>query len=132
MHLELKTASQQNIGIFGIYFSKLPQNKREIITYGIDLFQQGELQGERQIENSVAIPFQASWKPNSLPGAPVVCQVTFDNDADLIYEMEVEKTTTFITFLIDVVFLYNTKKIIDFPQEFYFHLFRMSSKPAII
>jgi hypothetical protein len=128
MKLELKAASAQELGMYGIYFSKQPANKRENLTFGIDLFQQGELNGERQIENSPSIPFQATWKANSLPGTPVVCRVTFDNDADMIYELELDKTTSFIIYLIDVVILYKTKKVVDFPQDFYFELFRLSTK----
>jgi hypothetical protein len=131
MQLELKTASMQDIGMYGIYFSKQPANKKDNLPYGIALFQHGELQGERQIENSQPIPFQASWKPNSLPEAPVVCRVTFDNDADMIYELAIAKTTFFIGYLIDVVVLYKNKKVIDFPQEFYFELFRISNKSAL-
>jgi len=129
MQLELKTASMQDVGMYNSYFFK--SDKKVDLTYGIALFQQGVVQGERQIENSQPIAFQANWKTNSLPEGSMICQVSFDNDADLIYDLAFTKTHLFVSYLVDVVILYKNKKIIDFPQDFYFELFRLPTKAAL-
>ncbi|MDX1976767.1 MAG: hypothetical protein SFT94_03755 [Pseudanabaenaceae cyanobacterium bins.68] len=128
MTLELKTASTQDLGVYNIYFRKHPPERQKNLAYGIALYQGGELQGERQVENSQPIPFQATWKPSSFPEVPVVCRVSFNDDADLLYSLEFNKAIDFIASLTDVTTQYMEKNVVDFPQDFYFKLFRLNPK----
>lgn len=128
MTLQLKTATTQDMGVYNVYFRKHSPERQKNLTHGIALYQTGELQGERQIEYGQPIMFQATWKPVSFPEVPVVCRVSFNDDADLLYELEFAKAIDFIAHLTDVTSQYIAKNIVDFPQDFYFKLFRITPR----
>jgi hypothetical protein len=125
MPLDLKKAAPQEIMMYVPYYKE--QKKKEALPYAIDLFHQEELEGERIIESSAPVPFMAIWKRSSLPKDPTLCRVSFnasDNNNDLVYEVTLE-SSEFIGYLIEVVILFQDKRVIDFPKSFYFKLFRM-------
>ncbi len=97
--------------------------KREILAYGISLYKQANLEGERTIEGGESVPFVITWNVATLPADLTRCQVRFAGDADLTYEVTMA-SFEFIDFLIDVILNYKKRQITDFSQAFYRKLLR--------
>ncbi|MCS6813312.1 MAG: hypothetical protein NZ772_07035 [Cyanobacteria bacterium] len=97
--------------------------KRELLPYGISLYKQANLEGERIIEGGESVPFVITWNVATLPADLTRCQVRFANDADLSYEVTMA-SFEFIDFLIDVILNYKKRQIADFSQAFYRKLLR--------
>jgi hypothetical protein len=86
------------------------------------LYQQGHLEGERQIIGADNIPFVATWSgSSSLPSDLIRCRIQFDNNPELSYEM-MATASELVDFLWDVIVNYKKYRNIDFPQGFYYKL----------
>ncbi|NEP41329.1 MAG: hypothetical protein F6K35_19690, partial [Okeania sp. SIO2H7] len=84
---KIKPAPSQLVGIFMPYFNEA---KRKYLPVAMGLYQQGHLEGERQIIGAENIPFIATWSgSSSLPSDLNRCRVQFDNNPELSYEMMV-------------------------------------------
>lgn len=117
----LKPAPPQLVGIFMPYFN---DKKRKYLPDAMGLYQQGNLEGERQIIGADNIPFVASWSGNSLlPSDLNRCRIQFDNNSELSYEMMVT-ASELVDFLSEVIVNYKKRKNIDFPKGFYYKLLR--------
>ena len=97
--------------------------KRELLPYGISLYQQANLEGERTIEGGESVPFVVTWNVATLPADLTRCRMQFGNDIELSYEVTMA-SFEFIDFLIDVILNYKKKHITDFSQGFYRKLLR--------
>ena len=117
----IKPAPPQLVGIFMPYFN---DKKRKYLPEAMGLYQQGHLEGERQIIGAENIPFVASWSGNSLlPSDLNRCRIQFDNNSELSYEM-MATASELVDFLSEVIVNYKKRKNIDFPKAFYYKLLR--------
>ena len=122
MAIELSKASEQEVIPYKpSYRDTLRQ---QALPYAISLDKQGEMAGERRIEGGVSISYTAVWRVTSLLFDNVICRVTFDGDADMSYEIDVQNAE-FVGYLIDVVANLKDKSYADFSQAFYSKLFRV-------
>ena len=112
---QIQPAAKAEVMIYQPYYHK---DKHKVLPYAISLYSQGNLEGERQIEGSQGIPFVASWYVSKLPSELTRCQIQFDNQAELSYQMTI-LNAEFIDYLIGVLKTYREGKIVDFPQGFY-------------
>lgn len=111
----LQPASPADVGIYAPYYLK---DKLSILPYAISLYQEGHLEGERQIEGGDHIPFVASWYISRLPSELTRCRLQFDGQADLSYEITI-LNWEFIDLLIIVIKGFKQLGAADFPQVFY-------------
>ncbi len=124
MALELKQASPQEVQIYIPYYRE--PAKKTALPYAIGLYKQGELQGERLVENAPPVPFAMTWRPTNLPSDPVLCKVTFEGNPEMTYEVSLQNSE-FVSYLIDFVIGHREKQTLDLPSGFYFRLFRMKT-----
>ena len=122
MAIELSKASDQDVIPYKPYYREAI--RQQALPYAISLYKQGEMTGERRIEGGVSISFTAVWRVTSLPLDTILCRVTFDGDADMSYEIELQNAE-FVGYLIDVVSSLKDKSYADFSQPFYSKLFRV-------
>lgn len=122
MPIELKAAPPQEVAIYMPYYRE--PNRRQILPYAISLYKQGELTGERAIEGSTPVSYQAVWRVANLPSDLTLCRVMFSGEDDMNYEITMENSE-FVSYLIEVVNGIQSKGITDFPQVFYSKLFRI-------
>lgn len=116
---KITPAPSQLVGIFMPYFN---DKKRKYLPLAMGLYQQGYLEGERQIIGAENIPFIATWSGNSsLPSDLNRCRIQFDNNPELSYEM-MATASELVDFLWDVIVNYKKSKNIDFPTGFYYKL----------
>ena len=108
----------------GVYLPYYQGNKRAWLPKAIGLYKQSSLEGERKIEGGESIPFLATWSVSSLPADMTRCQLQFDGNADLSYEVSLPNHE-FVDFLIEVMINYKRSKVTDFPQTFYRKLLRL-------
>jgi hypothetical protein len=101
-----------------VYMPYCPKEKRDLLPYAISLYKQGSLEGERQIEASDNIPFVATWFVSKLPSELTRCQLQFDGQADLSYDISISNADL-IKYLIDVLEQAKRSRQVDFSQEFY-------------
>jgi hypothetical protein len=92
---EIKPAQKAEIGVYLPYYQG---NKRNALPYAIGLYKQGNLEGERAIEEGDSIPFIATWNVSTLPADLTRCRLQFDDDADLSYEITMA-TFEYVDFL---------------------------------
>ncbi|MEC4983289.1 MAG: hypothetical protein SAJ37_01395 [Oscillatoria sp. PMC 1068.18] len=120
----LQPANKSDEVVYAPYFQG---SKRNLLAYAITLYQQGSLEGKRQIEGGESIPFVASWYVSKLPADLTRCRLQFDGNAELSYEVTMQNSE-FVNYLIEVLMNYkrsrNTPKTTDFPQTFYRKLLR--------
>jgi hypothetical protein len=123
MAIELKAAAHQDTFLYTPYYDG---NRKTALPYAITLYKQAEMQGERQVEGSASVPFQATWRVATLPTDLTLCTVQFEGDAELRYEVMMA-SSEFVGYLIDVVSSIRDKgeEGADFPQMFYSKLFRI-------
>ncbi len=115
----IKPAPPQLVGIFMPYFN---DKKRKYLPLAMGLYQQGHLEGERQIVGAENIPFVATWSGRvSLPSDLNRCRIQFDNNPELSYEM-MATASELVDFLWDVIVNYKKSQTIDFPTGFYYKL----------
>lgn len=118
---KLEPASKADVVVYMPYY---PKDKHSILPYAITLYQQGHLEGQRQVEGSENIPFVASWYVSKLPSELTRCRLQFEGQADFTYEMTI-LNAEFITYLIDVIKVGKQIGTADFPQGFYRKLLRL-------
>lgn len=116
----LKPVGKGDVAIYQPYYAK---SKHDVLPYAISLYRQGALEGQREIENSENIDFVASWFVSKLPSELTRCQVQFNGQADLSYEVTMSNSE-FIDYLIEIIINYNNDQTTDFPREFYRKLLR--------
>ncbi len=122
MAIELKAAAAQEVSIYMPYYKE--PNKRTALPYAISLYQQGSLEGERQIEGGASIPFVANWRISNLTSDLTLCRVMFEGNPEFSYEVMMENSE-FVSYLIETVSGIRGKNVSDFPQAFYSKLFRI-------
>ncbi|WP_017304516.1 type IV pilus biogenesis protein EbsA [Spirulina subsalsa] len=116
MSLEnLKPASKADAMVYVPYFQG---QKRQLLPLAIGLYQQGSLEGERQIEGSDNIPFVATWFVSKLPSELTRCRLQFDGNAELSYEVDLQNSE-FVDHLMDVIMTYKRTNHTDFSRQFY-------------
>ncbi len=120
---KLKPAAKADVAIYMPYYSK---NKQSDLPYAISLYQLQFLEGARQIEGGESIPFVATWSASKLPAELTPCQLQFDGQAELSYEVRIQNDQ-FIDYLIELIQNYKKKRITDFPGAFYRKLLRFES-----
>lgn len=118
---DIQPASKQDVGVYMPYYQG---SKRNALPYAIGLYKQGNLEGERLIEEGDSIPFVATWNVSMLPADLTRCRMQFDDDADLSYEITMA-TFEFVDFLFDVVASLRHKQPADFTKGFYRKLLRL-------
>ncbi|WP_036478299.1 type IV pilus biogenesis protein EbsA [Myxosarcina sp. GI1] len=117
---QLKPASRAETILYIPYYAK---NKHSLLPQAIALYQQGSLEGDRNIEGGESIPFVASWYVSKLPSELTRCRLQFDGQAELSYEVTLSNSE-FIDYLIDVIVDFQSSKCTDFPRGFYRKLLR--------
>lgn len=117
---QLQPAPQQQTTLYQPY---IQGTKRNLLPYAISLYQKGVLEGDRKIEASDNIPFVATWNVATLPLDPTRCQMQFDANSELTYEVMMP-SYEFITFLIELMENYKRHRITDFSKPFYRKLLR--------
>ncbi len=118
---KLKPADKGAVGIYVPYYQG---NKRNLLPIAISLYQQGSLEGRRQIEGGDSIPFVASWFVSNLPSELTRCRLQFDGNADLSYELTMQNSE-FVNYLIEVIMKFKRSRITDFSKTFYRKLLRI-------
>ena len=118
---EIKPVNKAEIGVYLPYYQG---TKRNALPYAIGLYKQGNLEGERTIEEGESIPFIATWNVSTLPADLTRCRLQFDNDADLSYEITMA-TFEYVDFLFDVVVALRHQQPADFSKSFYRKLLRL-------
>ena len=104
--------------IVGIYLPYAAGKKKSLLPRAIGLYRQGHLEGERQIKGGENITFVATWRVSSLPADLTRCQVQFDGNADLNYQLNIQNVD-FINFLMDLIDNYRRSHVVDFTKGFY-------------
>ncbi|MBC6474744.1 MAG: hypothetical protein GDA48_19670 [Hormoscilla sp. GM102CHS1] len=123
-HLEnIQPADNRAVGVYLPYYQG---NKRTWLPKAIGLYQKASLEGERKIEGGESILFLATWFVSTLPADMTRCQIQFDGNADLTYELELVNHM-FVDFLIEVMMNYKRSQVTDFPQAFYRKLLRLDA-----
>lgn len=117
---KLQPAPPQSVTVYMPYYQG---NKRNVLPYAISLYKEGVLEGERKIEGGKSIPFVATWNVAMLPADLTRCQMRFDGNADLSYEITMANFE-FVNFLIEVLMTYRSSRSIDFSKAFYRKLLR--------
>lgn len=123
---KLEPASKGDVVVYMPYY---PKDKHSLLPYAITLYQQGYLEGQRQIEGSENIPFVASWYVSKLPSELTRCRIQFEGQAELSYEMTI-LNAEFIDYLIDLIKAFKQLDAADFPQGFYRKLLRFEEQPT--
>ncbi len=118
---KLKPADKGAVGIYVPYYQG---NKRNLLPIAISLYQQGSLEGRRQIEGGDSIPFVATWFVSNLPSELTRCRLQFDGNADLNYELTMQNSE-FVNYLIEVIMNFKRSRITDFSKAFYRKLLRI-------
>jgi len=122
----LRPASKSDVIMYMPYYSK---DKHRVLPLAISLYQQGRVEGERQIEGGENIIFVASWNVSSLPSELTRCTLQFERNAELRYEMTIENSE-FIDHLIDMIINNDRTRLIDFPRNFYRKLLNFVDEKA--
>ncbi len=123
---ELRPASKSDVIMYMPYYTK---DKHRVLPLAISLYQQGSLEGERQIEGGENIIFVASWGVSSIPSESTRCALQFERDAEFRYEMTIENSKL-VDYLIDMIINYDRTKVVDFPRNFYRELLNFVDEKA--
>jgi hypothetical protein len=109
----------------GVYVPYYPQaQKKQVLPFAISLFQQGSLEGVRNIEGGESIPFIATWNISSLPADLCRCRIQFAGNAEQSYEVMLA-SFEFVDFLIELLMTFRRTRMADFSQAFYRKLLRL-------
>jgi hypothetical protein len=111
----LEPAPPEEVFVYQPYY---PKDKHSGLPYALSLYNQGYVEGTRQIEGEEAIPFVASWYVSRLPSELSRCRLQFNGQAELSYEMTI-LNAEFIDYLIDAIKISKKTQALDFPQGFY-------------
>ncbi len=114
---QLQPADKQNVIVYMPYFQG-NNNKRSVLPLAISLYQQGFVEGQRQIEGSDSIPFVATWHVSTLPADLTRCRIQFDGNAELSYEVMMA-SSELVDFITEVLLNYKRDRTTDFSQAFY-------------
>ncbi len=117
---QLQPAVKADVLIYLPYYAK---NKHGALPYAITLYQQGFLEGKRNIEGGDNISFVATWHVSKLPSELTRCRLQFDGQAELSYEVTM-LNSEFIDYLIEVIGNFKRSYATDFPRAFYRKLLR--------
>jgi hypothetical protein len=120
---EITPASPDKVNLYMPYFMK-SMARRNMLPKAITLYFKGGLSGYRNVANEEKIPFVANWIMRDLPGDMTRCRMQFEENPDLIYELNM-LNSDFISFLIDWLISCKDADIPDFPQLFYQKLLKM-------
>jgi len=113
---ELKPASPKQVAMYTPYCQS---NDRSMLAKATSLYQQGKLEGKREIEGRGGIPFVVTWDVLPLPTDLILCRLHFQDYADLeCYELMMP-SFELVNFLIHVLSNYRRTKVADLPQGFY-------------
>jgi hypothetical protein len=118
----LKPADDAEVMIYKPYHQG---SKQELLPKAITLYKQGNVEGQRQIEDSQGIPFVATWYISKLPGELTRVQLIFDGNPDLSYSVGLQNYE-FMDHLIQLVANYQQTQVADFPKSFYQRLLNMA------
>lgn len=118
---KLQPAEQKDVVVYMPYYQGA---KRNVLPLAISLYQKGSLEGHRKIEGGDSIPFVATWYVSRLPAELTRCQMQFDGNAELSYEVTMANSE-FMDFLIDVIMNFKRTRSADFSQSFYRKLLRI-------
>ncbi len=121
---KLQPAPKPDVLIYQPYYIKYSKEEQDILPYALTLYQQGFLEGERQIEGGETIPFVATWYVSRLPSDLTRCRLQFAEDADLSYELNMTNSE-FISYLIPLIKNSKSSRKPDFSQQFYRKLLRL-------
>lgn len=120
---ELKPAQSNIVNVFLPYYRN---NKRNILPLALNLYQRGNLEGERQIIGGDNIPFVATWSISNsiLPADLTRCRIQFDRNPDYSYEITIANFE-FVTHLIDAIINFQRDGLWDFSKSFYYRLLQI-------
>lgn len=118
----LKPADNAEVMIYKPYHRG---SKQDFLPKAITLYKQGNIEGERQIENSQGIPFVATWYVSRLPGELTRVQIIFDGNPELSYSVGLQNYE-FMDHLIGLIANYKANQVADFPKSFYQRLLNMA------
>lgn len=118
---QLQPAASGQVNVYMPYYQG---NKRNVLPHAISLYQQGSLEGQRNIEGGEAIPFIATWNVSTLPADLTRCRMQFDGNAELSYEVMMANFE-FVDCLIDVLINFRRSRRADFSQTFYRKLLKI-------
>lgn len=118
---KLQPAEQRDVIVYMPYYQGA---KRNMLPLAISLYQKGGLEGQRKIEGGESIPFVATWYVSKLPAELTRCQLQFDGNAELSYEVTMANSE-FMDYLIELIMNFKRTRIADFSQAFYRRLLRI-------
>ncbi|OKH36695.1 hypothetical protein NIES2119_16860 [[Phormidium ambiguum] IAM M-71] len=120
---ELEPAQSNIVNVFLPYYRN---NKRNILPLALNLYQRGNLEGERQIIGGDNIPFVATWSINNsiLPADLTRCRIQFDRNPEYSYEITIANFE-FVTHLIDAILNFQRDGLWDFSKSFYYRLLQV-------
>lgn len=112
---QLQPAPKEIVALYLPYYTR---DKHGVLPYALNLYQQGFLEGERQIEGGEGIAFVATWLVSKLPSELTRCRLQFAGQAELSYEVT-QGNSEFIDCLIEVINGFKQSRVTDFPNGFY-------------
>ena len=101
-----------------VYLPFCPESRRRFLAHAIGLYKLKSLEGTRIIEGGKNISFVASWNMSSLPIDSTHCQVLFEDNADLCYNVTIQ-SSDFVNHLIQVLLTASRTRNVDFSKTFY-------------
>lgn len=119
----IQPAAARDVNVYLPYFQG---NRRTHLPSAIALYRGGALEGHRSIEGGESIPFIATWNVSALPADLTRCQVQFDGNGELSYEVMMTNFE-FMGFLIEVLTIFKNSHLTDFPKNFYQKLLRLEA-----
>ncbi|MBW4576006.1 MAG: hypothetical protein KME08_12060 [Aphanothece sp. CMT-3BRIN-NPC111] len=117
-------------GVVALYMPYYQGAKRNTLPLAISLYQEKSLEGERKIEGGEGIPFVASWFVSTLPSDLTRCQLQFNGNAELSYEVMM-LNSEFIDYLIELILNFQRDRSIDFSKSFYRKLLRVDEQAQV-
>jgi hypothetical protein len=120
---EIIPATPDKVNLYAPYFMK-SNAKRSILPKAITLYYKGGLEGKRIIQGEEPIPYVMNWVIQHLPGDLTRCSVTFDENKDFTYDINL-MNSELISFLIEWLINLRDNNVPDFPQFFYRKLLRV-------
>ncbi|MEB3336353.1 MAG: hypothetical protein VKJ46_02755 [Leptolyngbyaceae bacterium] len=118
---DLQPADNRDVILYMPYYQA---NRKSVLPLAISLYQQGSLEGTRNIEGGDGIPFIATWNVSKLPADLTRCRMLFDGNTELSYELMLA-SYEFVDFLIDVLIGFKRSRVADFSQPFYRKLLKL-------
>ncbi|MDX2273601.1 MAG: hypothetical protein NW237_16850 [Cyanobacteriota bacterium] len=120
MALTLEPASPGEVSVYQPYY---PVARRPFLPLAVGLYKRGSFEGQRIIEGDAPVSFLASWFRSPLPSDLTACQVQFEQNPELTYELSISNYD-FVEYLIEVVSLVQRELPPDFNTSFYKKLMR--------